>query len=145
MKPKAKPLVFKIYGMDCAEEVATLKHALGPLVVGEEQMAFDILHAKLLVEASVSISSEEVIQAVARTGMRAEILNAQNGQKIPLWLKLSAWSVKPNRAGHLRKNGSRNLRGFIRLSRRAKAGNAGNPQATRSNATSRPHRGRGWQ
>ncbi len=73
MNSKAKPLVLKIYGMDCAEEIATLKHELGPLVGGEEQLAFDILNAKLLVEASASISSEEVILAVARTGMRAEV------------------------------------------------------------------------
>ncbi len=36
-------------------------------------MAFDILNAKLFVDANAPISSDEVIQAVARTGMRAEI------------------------------------------------------------------------
>jgi len=73
MKSEETPLAFKIYGMDCAEEVATLKQELQPLVGGEEQLAFDILNAKLLVDASAPISSEEVIQAVSRTGMRAEV------------------------------------------------------------------------
>jgi len=72
MKSESKSLTFKIYGMDCAEEVTTLKLELGPLVGGEEQLAFDILNAKLFVEAE-KISAEEVMEAVARTGMRAEI------------------------------------------------------------------------
>ncbi len=72
MNTEITPLAFKIYGMDCAEEVATLKRELGPLTDGEEQLAFDILNAKLFVEAG-ALSSEEVIQAVSRTGMRAEV------------------------------------------------------------------------
>ncbi|NOY29833.1 MAG: cadmium-translocating P-type ATPase [Planctomycetes bacterium] len=78
MNTEANPLVFKIHGMDCAEEVATLKHALGPLAGGEDQLAFDILNAKLLVEAG-TISAEEVIEAVARTGMRAEVWQEDAG------------------------------------------------------------------
>ena len=73
MNTNAKPLAFKIYGMDCAEEVTTLRRELSPMVKGENQLAFDILNAKLIVEASATISPEEVIQAVARTGMRAEV------------------------------------------------------------------------
>ncbi len=79
MNTDATPLTFKIYGMDCAEEVATLKRALGPLAGGEEQLAFDILNAKLFVESG-AVSAEEVIEAVARTGMRAEIWQ-QEGQQ----------------------------------------------------------------
>ena len=73
MNANKKPQVFKIYGMDCAEEVTTLKRELRPLVGGEERLAFDILNGKLFVEASAAISPEEVIQAITRTGMRAEV------------------------------------------------------------------------
>ena len=34
---------FKIHGMDCAEEVATLKCEVGPVVGGENHLAFDLL------------------------------------------------------------------------------------------------------
>lgn len=65
---------FKIYGMDCAEEVAVLKRELAPVVGGEEKLAFDILNGKLLVESEIADRSpESIIQAVARTGLRAEI------------------------------------------------------------------------
>ncbi|NOY41305.1 MAG: cadmium-translocating P-type ATPase [Planctomycetes bacterium] len=81
MNTEAEPLTFKIYGMDCAEEVATLKRELRPLVDGEEQLAFDILNAKLIIEAGALISPEEVIQAVSRTGMRAEVWQDDTGQQ----------------------------------------------------------------
>jgi len=73
MNSEFESLEFKIHGMDCAEEVAVLKRELGPRVGGEERLAFDILNGKLIVEAVTELSSEDVIQAVARTGMRAEV------------------------------------------------------------------------
>ena len=64
--------------MDCAEEVALLKRELGPLVGGEDRLAFDILNSKLIVESSsANLTPEAVIQAVARTGMRAEVWRAE--------------------------------------------------------------------
>ena len=33
---------FKISGLDCAEEVAVLKREIGPLVGGEDRLAFDV-------------------------------------------------------------------------------------------------------
>jgi Cd2+/Zn2+-exporting ATPase len=66
-------LEFKIQGMDCAEETAMLKHELGPLVGGEEHLAFDILSAKMSVDLSSSqVSEVEILQAVARTGLKAQ-------------------------------------------------------------------------
>ncbi len=74
MNSDFESLEFKIHGMDCAEEVTILKHELAPLVGGEEQLAFDILNGKLIIEAGpTSPSAEDVIQAVARTGMRADV------------------------------------------------------------------------
>lgn len=64
-------LSFKVRGMDCAEEVATLKHEVGPLVGGEEHLAFDLIQGKMMVNNETSSSSLEIIQAVKRTGMTA--------------------------------------------------------------------------
>ena len=70
-------LAFKIHGMHCAEEIAVLKRALGPMVGDEDRLAFDILNGKLVVESGPeSVSTEAIIQAVARTGMRAEVWRA---------------------------------------------------------------------
>lgn len=58
--------------MDCAEEVAILKTAVGPLVGGANQLRFDILNARMIVAAGVAVDDSAVKAAVARTGMRAE-------------------------------------------------------------------------
>lgn len=67
------PLHLKIHGMDCAEEVAVLKREVGPVVGGEERLAFDILRGRMTVRVPPDGSVEGVVNAVARTGMRAEI------------------------------------------------------------------------
>jgi Zn2+/Cd2+-exporting ATPase len=65
---------FRIYGMDCAEEVAILKRELGPTVQGENRLAFDILNGKMIVLASAKeIAPDVIVKAVGRTGMRAEL------------------------------------------------------------------------
>ncbi len=61
-------LVYRVRGLDCAEEIAVLKRELGP-IVGDENLAFDVLNAKMTV---ASMSSKEIEDAVARTGMHAE-------------------------------------------------------------------------
>ena len=65
-------LAFRVDGMDCAEEIATLKRELAPLVGGEDRLAFDLLHAKLSVRPAQSLEAEAVVEAVRRAGMRAE-------------------------------------------------------------------------
>ena len=63
----------KVHGLDCAEEVAILRRAVGPVVGGEERLAFDVLRGKMTVRAGgTQVPADEVRQAVARTGMRAE-------------------------------------------------------------------------
>ena len=87
MNVDSKRLVFRIQGLDCAEEVAILKRELQPLVGTPERLAFDILNGKLIIlPGNGLISTDAVIQAVARTGMRAksggpikEDLNPQSG------------------------------------------------------------------
>lgn len=65
---------FRVYGMDCAEEVTTLKRELGPLVGGAEHLDFDILRGRLTVLPSASSRGvDALLDAIARTGMRAEV------------------------------------------------------------------------
>ena len=66
-------LAFRIHGMDCAEEVAVLKREVGPRVGGESNLAFDILNGKMIVTSETRVLSSVIQQAVARTGMRAEV------------------------------------------------------------------------
>ncbi|MGE0641687.1 MAG: heavy metal translocating P-type ATPase [Thermoanaerobaculia bacterium] len=61
---------FRVEGLDCAEEVAILKRAVGPLAGGEERLGFDLLAGRMTVPAAVA--SERVVAAVRAAGMRAE-------------------------------------------------------------------------
>ena len=66
-------LQFKIHGMDCAEEVAVLKQAVGPIVGGEDRLAFDILNGRMMVTGPADAQlGAAVAHAVHQTGMRAE-------------------------------------------------------------------------
>lgn len=56
--------------MDCAEEVSVLKREVGPVAGGADRLAFDVLRGKMTVP--VGIKPDEIVNAVARTGMRAE-------------------------------------------------------------------------
>lgn len=66
-------VTFRISGMDCAEEVATLKDAIGPKVGGADNLVFDILNRRMGVLGNTA-SNEDIIAAVARTGMKATLL-----------------------------------------------------------------------
>lgn len=76
-------MIFKIHGMDCAEEIAVLKREVGPLVGGEGNLAFDLLHARMIVSEGASASSEAILKAVEGAGMSAEPWqeNPDPGQK----------------------------------------------------------------
>jgi len=68
------PLQFRIHGLDCAEEVTALRRGVGPVVGGEDRLVFDILSSKMTVHpGSNEADPEAILQAVARTGMRAEL------------------------------------------------------------------------
>ncbi|MCY2988088.1 MAG: heavy metal translocating P-type ATPase [Planctomycetota bacterium] len=68
------PLQFRVHGLDCAEEVAALRREVGPVVGGEDRLAFDILNGKMTVQSGPKDADlEAVLQAVARAGMRAEV------------------------------------------------------------------------
>jgi Cd2+/Zn2+-exporting ATPase len=73
--PSAASQVFKISGMDCAEEVTVLKKEVGPLVGGEERLNFNIFNRTMSVVALPSgVSPEAIIRAVERTGMGARLV-----------------------------------------------------------------------
>ena len=72
MANNAAGLRLKVHGLDCAEEVAALRCEVGPVVGGEARLSFDILAGTMTVDATTPAGT--IIAAVARTGMRAEIV-----------------------------------------------------------------------
>ena len=73
MNAKREPLQFRVYGLDCAEEVSLLKRAVGPVAGGEDRLTFDVLRGRMTVQpVSPEITEDDIRQAVARTGLQAE-------------------------------------------------------------------------
>ncbi|OGF11118.1 MAG: metal-transporting ATPase [Candidatus Eisenbacteria bacterium RBG_16_71_46] len=72
MSEGAGGLRLKVHGLDCAEEVASLRREVGPVVGGEDRLSFDVLGGTMTVEAPTPAGA--IIAAVARTGMRAEVV-----------------------------------------------------------------------
>ncbi len=67
-----KGMTFKIEGLDCVEEVRILKSEIGSLVGGDEQLAFDVIKGRMtILETANQVSEKAIIQAVAKTGMKA--------------------------------------------------------------------------
>jgi Cd2+/Zn2+-exporting ATPase len=63
---------YKIAGMDCAEEVAVLEQAVGPLVGGADRLAFDVVNGRMTVtDEARDVPNEAIVEAIARTGMSA--------------------------------------------------------------------------
>jgi Cd2+/Zn2+-exporting ATPase len=74
-------MTFKIRGMDCAEEVTVLKREVGPLVGGEDRLAFDILNGRMTIrELPQEVSPRAVVKAVERAGLGAEIVTDESPQ-----------------------------------------------------------------
>lgn len=81
METTRQPTAFRVSGLDCAEEVAALKRELGPLVGGEDRLSFDVLNAKMTIAASSPLSEQQVRDAVAKTGMKAEPWREESGSQ----------------------------------------------------------------
>ena len=63
---------FLVRGMDCAEEIATLRSVLSGLS-GVRELRFDLLNRKMTVDLeSANATDESILAAVASTGMTAE-------------------------------------------------------------------------
>ncbi len=72
---------FRVHGLDCAEEVAVLKHELAPLLGGPEFLHFDVLNGRLTVaDEARPVTDEQLQQAVAATGMRAQRWDPSAGE-----------------------------------------------------------------
>ena len=71
-KASQQSLRFQIEGLDCQNEVRQLLDVVGPLVGGDEMLAFDLKAGLMEVYFSSSRppATETIIAAVARTGMR---------------------------------------------------------------------------
>ncbi len=82
MSERPAQLRFKVHGLDCAEEVAALRLAVGPAIGGEQYLSFDVLGGIMTV--AVPVASSTVIAAVARTGMRAEVVQATSTSGLPM-------------------------------------------------------------
>jgi Zn2+/Cd2+-exporting ATPase len=75
---------YKVRGMDCAEEVAVLKRAVGPVVGGADRLAFDVLNGRMTVANEArDVSEESIIGAVGATGMTAVLWVPQAGKDAP--------------------------------------------------------------
>jgi len=68
----AEPMLFRVEGLDCKDEVAAITRELGPLI-GEEKLAFDTEQGTLTVAPQGGVAADVIKQAVARTGMGAEL------------------------------------------------------------------------
>ncbi|MEZ5933098.1 MAG: cation-translocating P-type ATPase [Alphaproteobacteria bacterium] len=64
---------FVVSGLDCAEEVAILKNAIGPLVDSPDRLSFDVLNGRMFVSAEkAEVSDDDICAAIAKTGMQAQ-------------------------------------------------------------------------
>jgi Cd2+/Zn2+-exporting ATPase len=68
----AEPLLFRVHGLDCQNEVASLSKAIGPLI-GADRLAFDTAQGTMTVAPRNAVASADIERAVATTGMRAEL------------------------------------------------------------------------
>jgi Cd2+/Zn2+-exporting ATPase len=57
------PLELRVHGLDCAEEAAALRRAVGPAVGGAEHLAFDVLRGKMTVLPSARPAATAEISA----------------------------------------------------------------------------------
>jgi Cd2+/Zn2+-exporting ATPase len=75
-------LKFKVHEMCCAEEVGILRKKIGKLAGDENRIVVDILSKTLTVlPGQLELSQEEVIVAVAKEGMLAEIITEVKSMK----------------------------------------------------------------
>jgi Cd2+/Zn2+-exporting ATPase len=64
--------------MDCAEEIATLRREVGPVVGGEARLGFDLLRGRMTVAADVgAVPDSMIVAAVGSAGLAAEPWRAE--------------------------------------------------------------------
>src|SRR3546814_11903840 len=66
-------VIFKIHGMDCADEVTLLKREVGP-VVGSQNLSFDLITGRMSVAgAPVAVDAAGVFRASERPGLHPKL------------------------------------------------------------------------
>jgi len=105
MRPLPRPQgrTFMVSGLHCAEEVALLKREIGPIVGGEERLAFNVLNGRMTIaDDARHVPDRDIAAAVKRTGMvaarwqpgRGEYRADERHRRLQLWLTaLSGVSV----------------------------------------------------
>ncbi len=87
-RPIQPVLRYKIEGMDCAEEVGILRREIGPMVGGDDRLAFDVLNGVMSVAGLAPEDQGRLIEAIGRTGMRARpILPARVPHESTWWAR----------------------------------------------------------
>lgn len=81
MSKSTRRAEFLVRGMDCAEEIATLRGELAGLS-GVRDLGFDLLNRKMTVELEAQPgTAEAIVSAVARTGMTAEPWGVRSAER----------------------------------------------------------------
>lgn len=84
--------IYNVTGLDCAEEVATLRDVLAPLP-GVGNLKFDVLNARMTVAYDRSrIQPADIEIAVSRTGMRARPILDTQADGEPALANWQRWS-----------------------------------------------------
>ena len=101
--PRPQGRTFKVAGLDCAEEIAVLKREIGPIVGGEDGLAFDVLNGRMTIaDDAQHVPDRDIAAAVERAGMVASRWQPGQGEdraderhrRLQLWLTtLSGLSV----------------------------------------------------
>ena len=67
-----KRSIYRVRGMDCAEEIRALKCAVCPLLGPDGTIDFDLMKGRMVIDAlEHTLSDDAIRQAVAKTGMQA--------------------------------------------------------------------------
>ncbi|KUM26322.1 hypothetical protein AU467_22555 [Mesorhizobium loti] len=65
-RPSGSALLFQVEGLDCKNEVAALQRAIGPVVGGEDRLAFDTAKGMMTVAPQRQATVDDIIRRVAR-------------------------------------------------------------------------------
>jgi Cd2+/Zn2+-exporting ATPase len=78
--------VFRVRGMDCANEAAAIRKELAPLIGGDDRLSFDLISGRLFVHAPTgAVPDGEIFAAVRRAGLAAEPLLGRDVQPGVWW------------------------------------------------------------
>ena len=78
----APALLFQVEGLDCRNEVAVLKRELGPLIGGEDGLAFDTAKGLMTVAPQRLGTADDIIDRIAPSGMRASLVAGSGAETI---------------------------------------------------------------